>query len=346
MITTIAPSQRRAALRGPTSFSDSTVKVDVENGIIYNCALITEGDARGHPFSIDSQTVAQLVSLVNASAEGCKSRFRHPNVKTSTDPEGNIIQQVADDTGTMVGRIRAARLETIVQDGKSVAQARGDVYLGRFSSVLPGQGDVRAYLLGIAQDDPGAIGLSAFFPYTLEPVVDAFGQIIGKPAARMLALDSIDFVSVPAANRHGLLSAVTLYDPQPPSGTPDPLTWPAPDSAGWNDSNPQDEARAPIPEQDDGYHVDDFISDEIEGMDDETLGALISHCELVAGEGDDLTTNAQDEDAQLARSRLSRRGRAIFKAAEALGPMAARSTIHRHARNVRRSRLAQRTSHA
>jgi hypothetical protein len=334
MTQTLATSRRHAALRGPTAYSDGAVKVDFENGVIRNIALITVGPALGKSFDIDQTTVEQFAYFVNAAgAEGIKSRWKHPEVTTRRQDD-QVIQQVADDTGTLVGVIKNAR---VVGN-----QARGDLFLGSYAATLPGLGDVRSYILGVAAENPEKIGMSAFFPFEIEPVFDQMGNLVGRPA-RIIELIACDVVSSPAANPHGMLSTnlVGMFDPQPPSDAP--LTWPAPDSTGWNDSNPQDEARAPIPEQDDGFYVDDFISDELEGMDDEQVEGLIQLCELVAGEGDSLTTNA--EDAALAKSRLSRRGRAIFRAAEALGPVAAKSTIHRAARAVRRSRLEKRSGH-
>ena len=266
--------------------------------------------------------------------------LRHPAVKAKTDPEGNLIQEVADDTGTMVGRIKNARMGTIVQDdGTSVAQARGDVYLGQYGSLLPGQGDVRGYLLAIAQDDPGAIGLSAFFPYEVEPSMDAYGNLTGKPVARMMGLDSIDFVSVPAANQHGLLSAkpTAMFDPQPEF----------PDSSGWSEANPQDLATAPIPDDTEGVYCDDGIMQELDGMDDETIGLLCDIGELAAGEGDSLDSNEQLEpdDAELAdqiMSRLSPRGTGIFRALDAMGKLAPKSSIYQAAHAVRLARQAAR----
>jgi hypothetical protein len=331
-MTTQTTRRRHAALRGPTAYSDNTVKVDADAGIIYNAALLTEGDARGHPFQIGASTVAELVALVNGAPDGVRSRFRHPAVKTKSDPDGRIIQEVADDTGTMVGRIKNARMGTMVQDdGKSVAQARGDVYLGQYGSLLPGQGDVRGYLLAIAQDDPGAIGLSAFFPYEVEPSMDAYGNLTGKPVARMMGLDSIDFVSVPAANQHGLLSAkpAAMFDPQPEF----------PDSSGWSEANPQDLATAPIPDDPEGVYCDDGIMDDLSALDDDQLGLLLDIGDLAAGEGDSLDSNAEDADlANEIMSRLSPRGVALFRTVDALGKSANKSSIYSAAKALHLAR--------
>lgn len=223
--------KKLAALRGPTAFSDKSVEVDEANGVIKNVALITVGPALGHPFEIDETTVDQLVALANSQADGVKCRFKHPQIVEGVDAEGKPTQRVADDTGTQVARIKNAR--------KVGQQARGDVHLGSYAASVPGMGDVRQYLIDFAKDDPAGIGMSAFFSYHVDPVLDDFGNVVKCPA-RMEELEAIDFVGTPAANPRGLLSAKgTTFDPQPPSGTPN--------ASGWQDPNPKDQGRAPVP---------------------------------------------------------------------------------------------------
>ncbi|HSZ54628.1 MAG TPA: hypothetical protein VK797_03150 [Tepidisphaeraceae bacterium] len=110
----------RAALRGPTAFSDNSVTVDLDQGVIRNAAVLTQGDAKGHPFQISADTVAACVAFINSAAEGIRCRFRHPDVKTSRDPEGNTLQKVADDTGTMVGRVRE-EINRLLREGHDIS---------------------------------------------------------------------------------------------------------------------------------------------------------------------------------------------------------------------------------
>jgi len=216
--------KRFVGLRGPTTYSDKTVQVDEQNGVLRGVSLMTIGPALGHPFTIDATTLAQLVALSNAQPDGVKCRFGHPAVEDTTDAEGNPVQRIADDTGTLIGRFKNVRI-----DGP---QARGDLYLGTYAENLPGLGNVRQYLLSHAKEDPTGIGLSAFFTFHVEPAYDDFGNVTTCPA-RLEDLEAIDIVGQPAANPRGLLSAQAgTFDPRP---------------SGWSDDNPQDPARAPIP---------------------------------------------------------------------------------------------------
>ncbi|HSZ55452.1 MAG TPA: hypothetical protein VK797_07325 [Tepidisphaeraceae bacterium] len=331
MITTTR--RRHAALRAPTTYSDGGLQVDEQAGVLRNIALITAGPAKGHPFEIDQTTVEQLVDFINAAgADGVKSRWKHPAVTTKTDPEGNLIQEVADDTGSLIGVVKNARVVG--------SQARGDLILGDYSRTMPGLGDVRSYILGIAKQDPGKLGISAFFPYEVEPIVDSWGNVLGRPA-RIIELVACDLVSSPAANPHGLLSAkpTAMFDPQPEF----------PDSSGWSESNPQDLARAPIPEDSDGFYADTNIMDELTAMDDEQIGLLIDVGDLAAGEGDDPDTNEplEPDDAEVANvvlSRLSRRGVGIYRALDCMGKLATKSSIYRAAHAVRLARQAARVA--
>lgn len=221
-----------ACLRGPTVYSDKSVVVDEAAGVIKNVSLMTVGPASGHGFEVDQTSIEQMMALASAKGpDGVKSRFRHPEITETRDPvTGDTIQTVADDTGTQVGRIRNVRIEG--------TQLRGDIYLGNYAAMMPGLGNVRDYLLCHAKDDPAGIGMSAMFNFEVEPETDQFGNVV-KCLARITDLTAIDFVSVPAANPMGLLSAKALFDPRPPSGTPD--------AAGWQDAKPDDRAKAPIP---------------------------------------------------------------------------------------------------
>jgi hypothetical protein len=193
-------TRKTAALRGNSgaTFSDSAVQVDAEAGVIRNVALITVGPAKGHGFELDQQSVDAIQKLAAAQPDGVKCRFRHPPITEKTDAQGNIRQSVGDDTGSMVGRIKNVRIEG--------NQARGDVFIGDYAENVPGQGNLRKYLLDFASSDPAGIGMSAFFNYEPEVTTDQQGNPI-KIIARPSELYAIDFVGEPAANPNGLLSA-------------------------------------------------------------------------------------------------------------------------------------------
>lgn len=168
-------------------FGAAGIQVD-DDGTIRNCAVMTVGPTIGHPFAIDATTLLQARDIINAQPEGVKIRFKHPG-KT---PEGTV----ADDAGSVVGRL--------MPNTRIVGEClRGDVQIGDYAANLPGQGDARAYLIGIAKQDPQAIGLSVVMLWT--PDRGADGSIV----ARVSDVWACDFVGKPAANPNGLLSAIT-----------------------------------------------------------------------------------------------------------------------------------------
>src|SRR4051794_1966670 len=121
-----------AALRASApSYSDSTIDVDEKDGILRNVAVMNVGEARGHGFLIDAQTLQQVAALINAAGEdGIKVRFRHPK---PTD-DGTIPEDLADVIG-------------VVKNGRVTGESlRGDLHLGDYAEVLPGLGDVKTYL--------------------------------------------------------------------------------------------------------------------------------------------------------------------------------------------------------
>lgn len=172
---------------------DSTLQVDEESGTIKNAAVMTVGPTIGYPFAIDATTLLQARDLINGQAGGVKVRFKHPEIKNG---------RIADDMGTTVGRLSNARIE----GGPAGSPAgphvlRADVKIGDYAKNLPGYGDARAYLLGIARSDPAAIGLSAVIAWVGEKQGD------GTIAARLADLSAVDFVGKAAANPNGLLAA-------------------------------------------------------------------------------------------------------------------------------------------
>jgi hypothetical protein len=186
----VAAQLQTVSLRA--SLKTGGLEVDVEKGIIKNAAVISIGEAEGHNFWVDATTLEQVASLINANKDGVKIRFKHPDM---TPVDGGVT--IEDDIGTVVGRLKNARVE-----GQSV---RGDIYLGAYAESLPGLGDVRSYLLGIAKDDPEAIGLSAVIG--IEEFEPVGGKDVNRVVARVGIVDAVDFVGRPAANPRGLLSA-------------------------------------------------------------------------------------------------------------------------------------------
>ena len=180
---------RSAALRSALAPMGAALDVDHEAGVVRGVAVMTAGPALGHGFECDLTTLQQVGEYIAAAGEdGVKVRFRHPQ-----DAQGNPT----DDTGTLIGRVRNARVE-----GQTL---RGDLHLGSFAKCVPGHGDVWSYVLAVARDYPTGSGLSVVFDYEPEVVTDAGGQPV-KVVARARGVAAVDFVGSPAANPRGLLS--------------------------------------------------------------------------------------------------------------------------------------------
>jgi hypothetical protein len=190
---------KKATLR----MSLSKVDVDFDDGIIRNCAVATVGPASGWGFDLDATTLNQLCTLINgAGAEGYKVHFRHPKIE-----EG----QIEDQLGKMVGRLKNARVEG--------ASLRADVHLGEYAKNLPEIGNVWDYLLGIADEDPTAIGLSVVMCW--KPDEEILPERI---VARVEKVYQIDFVDDPAANPNGLLSRRAALSASTPDGVKAAIT--------------------------------------------------------------------------------------------------------------------------
>lgn len=165
----------------------SQVEVDREQGLIKNVAIITQGPATGHGFSVDQVMIDQVLSALGTKR--MPIRFTHPEL--------DMTQMFGRDSiECLVGHV-----ENPKADGDVV---RGDVRIGKYAEHSP-YGNLREYLLGIAEEAPEQIGMSISF----EP--DEFEQSRGpdgEPLAlgRVANLLAVDFVGDPGANRNGLLS--------------------------------------------------------------------------------------------------------------------------------------------
>jgi hypothetical protein len=163
--------------------------VDRDKGIIYGYAVITKGPALGHNMTIDDTTLNQVVELGNKKAFGVKSRFDHPSASNTS-------------MGTFLGRSKQFR-----RVGDRVL---ADLHLSESAKEAP-QGDLYAYVLGLAERDPQAFGASIVFEGKSEFVLNEDGSKKtdekGRPLpalARVETLLASDVVDEPAANPDGL----------------------------------------------------------------------------------------------------------------------------------------------
>ncbi len=126
------------------------VKVDREKGVIRNVVLMTKGKARPagtagidpDDFGVDDTTLAQLCEGINCAAEGVKSHLTHVHLEATPGTLKDGIMRLA-------GRVKNARVI-----GDSV---RGDVHLHAAGANSP-TGNLREYLLTLAEEDPSSIG--------------------------------------------------------------------------------------------------------------------------------------------------------------------------------------------
>jgi len=185
------------ANRGPVRLRSAigNVIVDRANGIIANAAIITAGEAKGHPFSIDRVSMAQIVGAITDRGGTLPVRCTHPD-------DGQ------DGLPTTVGQVRNVRLE-----GSSV---RGDVYL---LSHAPG----REHLLDVAESMPTEIGVSLEFPADGFSIAESSGALV----LRVTRVDAADLVGRPAANPNGLLAAGDETMAKQPANNNDTPTAPA-----------------------------------------------------------------------------------------------------------------------
>ncbi len=181
-----------AKLVSLASAQTAEVSVDAEKGVIRNVAVITAGVAypcNAEPFVVDATMLQQVADAINAGP--VKVRLTHPEVEGS------------DSVLWLVGTIGNAR----VLNG----QVRADVQIEDYAAKSP-NGDLRGYLLGIAQTNPSAMGMSIVFGGDSR-VEEVDGQLVG----RIASLHAVDFVGTPAANPAGLLSKKVAAPPGAPA---------------------------------------------------------------------------------------------------------------------------------
>lgn len=166
-------------------------------GIIRGASLISEGEALGHAFWIDSESLDSVVALGNESANGVKVRFTHPAMS-------------GDGLGSYLGRAKELR-----RDG---SQVLADVHFSPSSRTTP-DGDRGGYVMDLATDDPESFGMSIVFDHDFGAEKEHEGKysdtdgVFNSPDemnaenmahVRFASLHGADFVDEPAANPDGL----------------------------------------------------------------------------------------------------------------------------------------------
>ncbi len=168
-------------------------------GIIRGVSVIARGPAIGHDMWIDSTMLAQTADAINRAADGAKSRFTHPGISS-------------DGMGKMTGKMFDARV-----DGNLV---RADLHLSPSAELSP-DGDLRTYILSLAENHPESFGMSIAFERDGEAMKAFRVKHTGKSGgfkspdpmntgnfehARLKSLRAVDVVDEPAANPSGLFA--------------------------------------------------------------------------------------------------------------------------------------------
>ncbi len=173
--------------------------VDVAAGVIRGVSAMQAVEALGHGMEIDQISLQQVAALGNAAGgKGIKVRFGHPGACDNA-------------LGTLVGHATSFRVA-----GNKVLH---DITLTDAAAISP-KGDLRAYVLKMAQDNPQDFGMSVVIKAQRAWKLAEGGEVITKerpanaagdlPFARVTELKASDFVDEPAANRDGLFSDADL----------------------------------------------------------------------------------------------------------------------------------------
>jgi hypothetical protein len=159
-------------------------------------SIATTGEAAGHRLLFDQVTLSQLQQLAASKATGVKSRFTHPD-------------WFHDGLGKYLGRFRDFRI-----DGERLV---ANLLISSTSHISPA-GDIGQYVMDLAREDPGALGVSVVID--LDRVwVTRDGQekpasggrpenaTTKYPLARVTQLYAADLVDEPALNPNGLFNS-------------------------------------------------------------------------------------------------------------------------------------------
>lgn len=162
------------------------LRVDTKSKVVRGVAILqrgplNEGDSR--QWSIDDESIEQVLSLASSFQKGLKARWTHPTMSN-------------DGLGQYLGRWRNPRLS---EDGGTIL---ADLHLARVA-FNGGQESRGQWVLDMAEDDPEAFGVS------IAPLLDESAmadlEVEGeRTPMRFTKLIAGDVVDQPAATRGGL----------------------------------------------------------------------------------------------------------------------------------------------
>ena len=124
--------------------------VDLEAGVIYGVKVCTEGEAKGHGVSLDSEFIDSVAKLGKQTKQGLKARFGHPNM-------------CSESLGTYIGRFKNFSTGTTTRTGGAEAACCfADLYLSESAKDAP-SGDLYSYVVSMAENEADMFGTSIVF---------------------------------------------------------------------------------------------------------------------------------------------------------------------------------------
>lgn len=186
-------------------------------GLIEGVSLASVGEALGHSYWLDAETLSQVAKMSDAKGDtGLKARFTHPGMSS-------------DGMGRHLGRLFNVRVE-----GEKVL---GDLHFVQSAHETP-DGDLAEYVMTLTEEDSKAAGLSIVFHHDFKAeqafmvsngaewvehddgyerfkTLEGFRSPDAKntnnyPHVRMTELRAADVVDEPAANPDGMFDTVGL----------------------------------------------------------------------------------------------------------------------------------------
>ena len=212
-----------------TGFTGGGVRsVDPGKFAIRGAQMVKRGEALGHGFWVDKTFVKQVQdSLAAYPDSGLKCRFGHPGM--CDDALGTFLGRWKQQEPSAIEAYRGGHPVTKSEEDDGPEEALGDLFLSSSAAESP-KGDLRKYVLSLAQSDPAAFGASIVFTFDRTGMRDHMAANSPKkedgtpdfdrfrspdpdnkrhlPHARMKMLHAADLVDSPAATK-GLFSGAT-----------------------------------------------------------------------------------------------------------------------------------------
>lgn len=186
-------------------------QVALQDRVIHGAKIIEMGDVNDErPYTVDHQTLEQVVELGSRRQAGMKARFTHPSMSD-------------DGMGKYLGRWKNMRIEN-----NAVV---GDLHLADSASNTP-NGDLAGYVMELAEESPDMFGVSVVIDTdqeTFAALEDSDGERVPLRVAQVYAADIVD---EPAATRGG------LFDISTAAGLPHAVKWLL--DTHFADSRPED----------------------------------------------------------------------------------------------------------